>query len=112
MGELQKKNAVQEFRLSVIFPDGGGGSGNLTQSNYDSGSADNRDLKSKYEELAAYTHKLETQKNLFEADIKKLEGQAPAAKKSKGFQLWQIVAAVIFALFITKVVERIMQGKK
>lgn len=98
--ELQRKATCQEFRLSVVFPESG--------SSYE---GDATDLRSKYDELQAYTQKLENQKAVIESEMKKLEASAPSGAK-RGYALWQLVAAVILALFVAKVAERYMQGKK
>merc|ERR1712194_950216 len=61
---LQRSSRLQEFRLSVVFPDtpvlmanqGGGSSGG------DAGGGVSGDLKGKYDELVTYVEKLERQK--------------------------------------------------
>lgn len=103
--EMQKSGTVHEFRLSVDFTDTN--DVQLTSSSYDGST----ELMTKYEELAKYTEKLENQKKVFEENIRELQAQSAGPKK-KGYQLWQIVAAVILALFLAKVFDRVRQGKK
>lgn len=90
--EMQRTTQMQEYRLSVVFAEGGD------------------DLKHKYEELEAYTRKLEAQKSVVEAEIKRLESSGSGTKK-KGFALWQVVFLVVLALFLAKVYERFQLGK-
>lgn len=96
--QMSKNAKMQEFRLSVVFPDVNGERGPTQYS-------DERDLKSKYDELGRYTQKLQEQRAVVQQEIEKLQVLSARGRK-KGYQLWHILAAVIFALFAMKVLEK------
>merc|ERR1712194_258291 len=105
---LQRSSRLQEFRLSVVFPDtpvlmanqGGGSSGGDA-----GGPGASGDLKGKYDELVTYVEKLERQKQVLEQEVRALRKQGESGG-SKGWALWQVLAAIIFAVLAVTLGER------
>lgn len=101
--ELAKQHSIQEFRLSVVFPDVNGRDGKSGGSGDDT-----KDLKTKYDEIVKYTERLTEQRKLFVEEIENLKKQnaAGGGKKVGGYQLWHIILTVIVTLVIMKVLEK------
>ena len=68
----------------------------------------NRDLQSKFNELADYTKALQERREELKKEVKKLE-EAGAASKN-GYQMKHIIMAIFVALVLSKLFERFATG--
>lgn len=108
---MTEASKAQEYRLSVVFPDVNGSdapatSGQSGGANYSqSGSGSNRDLQSKFNELADYTKALQERREELKKEVKKLE-EAGATSKN-GYQLKHILMAMFVVLVLSKLFERL-----
>ncbi|CAD7970158.1 unnamed protein product [Amoebophrya sp. A25] len=107
--ELVKDKAVTEFRLSVVFPDVNGTSGDAAaegRTQY-STSGGSRDIQSRYDELSEYTKALTERKSELERDIKALKSGSGG---KKGYQLFHVAIAIGVALVLVKAAEHFLSG--
>lgn len=84
---------------------------NANTSNNNGKGGESGDLDSKYTELQAYIEVLQDSKVKFEEKIKACKTELAGPARKKGYQLWQVIAAVAFAFLFTKVVDRVMMNQ-
>jgi len=100
---MTEREKAHEYRLSVIFPDVNGTDTAQSQGGYDAG---NRDLQSKFNELADYTKALQERREELRKEVKKLEEVGTNSKNA--YQMKHIVIAAFIAMILSKVVEKVL----